>query len=182
MLHLKEVENINLNIGPCSGGQVWIMAQEVSSPQLWCKSWVRKWLQLEKRVKKWGIFILPLPDTAVSASAARRSLNASNRRPELRRRDTFGGRYASFFCFPRQRAICSEHCLIAGLPASSVSVLRPLGNAVTMKWHLLEMELVCVSGAKTTEDWSHLPTRRKATTPASNGFYRFRATWTHSAV
>lgn len=53
--------------------------------------------------------------------------------PDLLRQDAARGQNAGFIHFPRQRGICLEHCLIAGLPASSVSVLRPLGNAVTMK-------------------------------------------------
>lgn len=174
MLHLKEVENINLNVGQCSGGQIWIMDQGSSSPQFWLSSGVKaKWengFSLRNLSKMRYFYFAFLRGPAVPASAAQFSCNASNCRPELRCQNTFGGQYTGFFCFPLQRAVCSEHCLIAGLPASSVSVLRPLGNAVTMKWHLLEMELVCLSGAKTTEDWSHLPTSRKATTPASNGF------------
>lgn len=38
VLHLKEVENINLNVGQCSSGQVWIMDQGLSSPQFWLSS------------------------------------------------------------------------------------------------------------------------------------------------
>lgn len=105
VLHLKEVENINLNVGQCFGCQVWIMGQGWSSAHFWLISGLKAEQENGFRMRNFGyqneIYLCCLSawcDGGCICGAI--SWNALNCRPDLLCQDAARGQNAGFICFP----------------------------------------------------------------------------------